>query len=179
MIIIHFLSYVFHQSHKTHKILNSKDGKTLIFYPTGKADTSFIVPDSVESIGYSTFKDCESLTSINVDVNNTVYKSENGVLYTKDGKTLIQFPAGKTDTSFVIPNGITGIEDFAFNDSALESITIPSSVNSIGKTAFDTCFYLNTINFCGTREQWDAIEKGEDWDAYTGNYTINFNYKGK
>ncbi len=161
-------------------VLYTKDGKALIYYPVGKTDTSFIIPDSVESIGYSTFKDCESLTSINVDVNNTVYKSENGVLYTKDGKTLIQFPAGKTDTSFVIPNGITGIEDFAFSDSALESITIPSSVNSIGETAFDTCFFLNTINFCGTRKQWNAIEKGEEWDyTISANYKINFNYKGK
>jgi hypothetical protein len=49
--------------------------------------TSVTIPDSVTSIGGFAFSDCTSLEYIEVDDNNVCYKSIDGVLYTKDGKT--------------------------------------------------------------------------------------------
>lgn len=48
--------------------------------------TSVTIPASVKHIGDEVFCDCTSLTTITVDGGNTVYSSEGGVLFTKDGK---------------------------------------------------------------------------------------------
>lgn len=46
---------------------------------------------------------CENLMSINVDSGNTMYSSDDGVLYNKDKTTLVRYPMGKTETTFQIP----------------------------------------------------------------------------
>ena len=148
-------------------VLFNKDKTKLIRYPEGKADASYSIPDSVTSIGYSAF--CSSLTSItipdsvtsigdgafdgcsklnqiNVDTANTTYSSVNGVLFNKDKTELIRYPAGKTDTSYSIPNSVTSIGGSAFSGcSSLTSVTIPDSVTSIGGHAFYGCDSLTSI----------------------------------
>ena len=140
---------------------------------------SMTIPDSVTYIGEHAFLYCSSLTSIDVDPDNAYFKSIDGNLYTKDGKTMIQYAIGNQDTSFVIPDGVTSIGDCAFLDcSSLTSVVIPDSVTSIGSTAFANCSSLTTINYCGTEAQWNAIIKGSRWNSGTGNYTVVYNYKG-
>ena len=108
--------------------------------------TSITIPSSVTSIGSYAFVRCDSLTNIIVDANNEKYKSIDGNLYTKDGKTLIQYAIGKKDTSFIIPDGVTSIGSDAFsNCKNLTSITIPSSVTSIGNYAFYYCSILYVV----------------------------------
>jgi hypothetical protein len=53
------------------------------------------IPDSVTSIGEAAFAVCCSLRNISVSPNNTAYQSIDGSLYTKDGKTLMQYALGK------------------------------------------------------------------------------------
>ena len=108
--------------------------------------TSVVIPNSVTSIGGDAFECCTSLTSIKVDENNANYKSIDGNLYSKDGKTLIQYAIGKTATSFDIPNSVTSIGDDAFECcTSLTSIVIPNSVTSIGDWAFSGCSSLTNI----------------------------------
>ena len=122
------------------------------------------IPDSVTLIGYEAFHNCSSLTSIEVDENNTTYQSLDGNLYNKDGTTLIQYAFGKTATEFVIPDSVTTIGDSAFNVCrSLTSIEIPDSVTTIGDYAFCLCNSLTSIVFEGTVEEWNAISKGTDW----------------
>ena len=103
-------------------------------------------PDSVTSIGNYAFLGCTSLTRITVDENNAYYKDIDGNLYSKDGRTLIQYAIGKNDTSFAIPNGVTSIGSLAFAPCySLTSITIPDSVTSIGSLAFASCYSLTSI----------------------------------
>ena len=87
-----------------------------------------------------------SLTSITVSNENTTYKSVDGKLYSKDGKTLIRYAGGKEDTSFTIPNSVTSIGFAAFADcDSLTSVTIPDSVTSIGNCAFEDCTSLTSV----------------------------------
>lgn len=63
----------------------------------------------------------------------------NGVLYadTAAGKVLILYPAMKAGTEYALENGTVRIDDYAFyNTNALEKVTIPYTVKSIGSYAF-------------------------------------------
>lgn len=104
------------------------------------------IGDSVETIGDYVFAVCNKLTSIIVDENNQYYKSINGNLYSKDGKTLIRYAIGKADTLFEIPNGVTTIGDTAFiGCKSIVSVSIPNSVSYIGTTALAACPKLTNI----------------------------------
>ena len=114
--------------------------------------TSITIGDSVTSIGDFAFSMCNNLI-ITVSSDNAYYTSVEGVLFNKNKTTLICYPEGKSDTSYVIPKGTTIVGDHAFTGcSKLNSITIYDSVTSIGVRAFDGCSKLNTVYYIGTEE---------------------------
>lgn len=99
--------------------------------------TSIEIPASVTSIGNSPFVRCTGLTGINVAESNAYYSSDCGVLFNKEKTTLISYPAGKTNTSYEIPSGVTSIDSCAFADcTGLTSVTISDSVTSLGDNVF-------------------------------------------
>ncbi|MBP0972879.1 MAG: leucine-rich repeat protein [Oscillospiraceae bacterium] len=106
---------------------------------------SVTIPGSVTSIDHGAFAACPALTEIKVDGGSS-YIAVDGVLLTADLKTLVQFPAGKADTSYTIPDGVASIDANAFygcND--LTTITLPDSLTSIGAEAFSRCAGLTSI----------------------------------
>ena len=108
--------------------------------------SSVIIGDSVTSIGSWVFGGCTSLKSITVDDKNSTYLSLDGVLFNKNKNELICYPAGKEDKSYTIPDGVTTIEGFAFeNCTSLKSIVIPNSVTSIEHGEFWGCTSLLSI----------------------------------
>ena len=125
--------------------------------------TSVIIPNSVTNIGRWAFYGCSSLTSITipnsvmsidgvfsgckieVDSENSYYKSEDGVLFDKAMTTLIRCPERKQG-EYVIPSSVTRIEEKAFlGCKYLTSITIPEGVTSIEGSAFSGCISLTSI----------------------------------
>ena len=106
--------------------------------------TSVVIPEGVEVINETAFDRCEALTAINVDPANETYASVDGVLFSKDMKTLIQYPAAKSNTAYAIPEGVAVINSKAFmNAHNLSDISIPSSVVEIGGSAFTGTKWLN------------------------------------
>jgi hypothetical protein len=133
-----------------------------------------VIPDSVTSIGWNAFENCTSLTSITVSANNTAYQSIDGNLYSKDGKTLVQYAIGKTDTSFTIPNSVTSIGHDAFaHCTKLTSVVIPDSVTSIGYRAFYECTRLTRVYYQGTASEWAEMAIGYD-NYYLINATLYY-----
>ncbi len=109
--------------------------------------TKIILPDSITSIGVGAFGSCSELTIIEVSATNTVYQTIDGNLYSKDGTVLIQYAIGKNETSFTIPSTVTSIGSSAFSGcSRLASINIPDSVTTIDASTFNGCSALTSIS---------------------------------
>jgi hypothetical protein len=85
-----------------------------------------------------------------VNAANPSYSSLNGVLFDKPQDTLIDYPPGLTNGTYIVPNSVTNIGDEAFDDCThLLNIVIPNSVNSISESAFAFCSRLTSVYFQG------------------------------
>ena len=125
--------------------------------------TSVTIPKSVTSLGWGAFGRCSQLTSIIVETENKNYSSIDGVLFDKAGTTILSYPAGKTETTYTIPDGVTRIDFGVFaNHSELTSVTMPSSMKSIGIAAFESCKGLTSITI---PPGVTNIEDGAFWDC--------------
>jgi len=108
--------------------------------------TSIVIPDSVISIGVSTFSGCTSLAEITVSPDNKNYSSVDGVLFNKDGSELIIYPKGNGRSAYTVPDGVTSISGSAFSGcTSLKEIVIPDSVTTIGSSAFEGCTSLSKV----------------------------------
>lgn len=126
----------------------------------------FHIPDSVTDIGVNAFYQCIHLESINIPQNilsvgagafdEIGFTGENsGWLYYIDNvliKCTLDWDVIYDDsaTTFKIKEGTRVIADNAFttsNFNQMKEITLPDSVVSIGKSAFEECRYLEKINF--------------------------------
>ncbi|MFK7911782.1 MAG: leucine-rich repeat domain-containing protein [Akkermansiaceae bacterium] len=107
--------------------------------------TRIIIPDSVRAIDIWAFEGCSSLSEISVGPGNTSYSSVDGVLLDKAQTDVRICPQGKTG-AYTIPSTVSSVGWSAFDGcSKLTSVTIPSGVTSIGNTAFRGCSDLTSL----------------------------------
>lgn len=103
--------------------------------------TSIYIPKTVEFIWDFAFDYCYSIKSFTVHEDNSVFKSQNGVLFTKSLYTLIKYPLASNTTSYTVPSATVEIAYGAFGDGGnvfcpknLTKLTIPGTVQVIGAT---------------------------------------------
>lgn len=111
---------------------------TTIHFPASFTDFHGKSENSGDNGGLDSWiKGCDSLKAFTVSENNPRYKSMNGILYSKDGKTVGPVPPAISFDS-INWNGISAIGDFAFcgRETQRADIEIPSQITSIGDYAF-------------------------------------------
>ena len=129
---------------------------------------SVTIGAAVTKIGRNAFGWCPNLRSIGVDKSNPYFCSKDGVLFSKNQKTLIQYPTGRHGkytipdgveqlgwgafagcrylTGIRIPNSVTTLAWNVLNGcDSLQTVTLPKNVTNIGAGAFMDCKRLDSI----------------------------------
>ena len=96
-----------------------------------------------QDILYS-FYDC-TIDAYEVPEDHPLYQAIDGVLFSKDGKTLLAYPGGRTDEHYDVPAGVEHIWPYAFGTDYLKTISLPIGLKTIGSGAFATCGRLQSI----------------------------------
>jgi len=133
--------------------------------------TEINIPESVEEIGDRAFDCCTSLREIRlpnslvkmghdalprgehskldrilIAPENIAYCTVDGVLYSKDMKTLILCPVNYANTVFAVPEGVEEIAPCAFQGcKKIRKVVFPNSVTKIGEEAFSRMYSLKTV----------------------------------
>ena len=162
---------------KTKELVITK-GKKIGYLPSEL--NKITIPDSIISFVSDDVLRKLNVANIVVSENNPVYKSIDGNLYSKDGKTLIKYATKKSASTFAVPSNVTNVGKYAFYSCYLKSVTIGNnvtdigeyafgtsrllttinisdSVSFIGEDAFDQCYELTKVNYLGTIDKWCHI----------------------
>ena len=106
--------------------------------------TSIDIPASVTYLGRA-FEYCDLLEEINVDKENPVYSSEDGIVFNKDKSEIIFFSWQNAD-EYIIPSSVKVIGKYAFAErDNLQKIILPKGLKEIGDNAFDGCSKLKEV----------------------------------
>ena len=125
------------------------------------------LPEGLESIGRLAFEGCEALRSISIPstvtgigdyafLNNAMdnikvssknknYASRDGVLFSKNFDTLIQYPLNKPDQEYTIPDTVKKVNDGALQYCSFEKLTLSKNMTSIDDGMFYPCFNLRKV----------------------------------
>ena len=139
------------------KVFGEVSSGTWVWHYTGSSIETVVIPDSVTTIAYQAFYDCDNLTKveipssvtkinrafdccyqleeIKVDEKNANYSSEDGILYNKAQTEVIRCPEGRT-AAVTLPDSVTQIGECAFYKCSLTDLTLPNGVTRIKSYAF-------------------------------------------
>lgn len=148
------------------------------------------IPDSVKNIGIEAFSGCHNLKEIKLP--KSLESIDNRAFYECHSLESITIPdtvtsIGKSAFSectnlkkIKLPKSLTTIKLALFKGcETLTSVTIPVSVTTIEKLAFMNCDKLTTINYTGTKENWEKIEKNLIHNEVLNKVSVNYNYIDK
>lgn len=151
-------SYIFYGCDNIENIVISDGIRELGNYAFAgyKGSLDLNLPESLVNIGDYAFSNCKF--SKNIKIPDNVKKIGNGAFFSCENLKEIS-----------IPNKVTEISDDTFsNCECLEEISIPKSIISIGNKAFYNCKNIKTINYGGSKSDWEKIK------IYDGNSALNY-----
>ena len=140
--------------------------------------TTFHIGKNIKQITFNPWGDCWSLKGFTVDEENPYYTTIDGVLYTKDKKTLVAYCDGMGST-YSVPEGTETIGEYAFYYCEfLSSVTLPASVKVLSNGSFFCCNEMTTFNIPEGVEEigMAAFYKTTNLKAFTVD-SNNPNYK--
>lgn len=149
-------------------ILYLADKSILVQYPASKPGNELVIPDAVsqlpdyafspnlnlekiaigpnlKKIPAGTFCECEELLAFSVDEANTIVCDKEGVLFSKDGSTLMQYPLGRYVDEYKVPEGTQAIADMAMVGCAISRLELPESLKSLGMFSLTAAPILESI----------------------------------
>jgi hypothetical protein len=104
------------------------------------------IPDKINELPY--FIDCDAIKEIIISKDNRYYTSVDGVIYNKNKTIILRYPPAKEATSYVIPNTVTTIREYAFSGlSVIKNVTIPDTVTNIGRGLFYGSSTIESVTF--------------------------------
>lgn len=142
--------------------------------------TEIEIPEGVKSIGYAAFISCNKLTTITLPASltsfngtaiaglsrltevkvadgNNSFKFENGILLSKDGKTM--YMALLTLTEINVPNGVVSIVGDTLSGSSATKIILPDTVSSnLSGTVFNGMNKLTKIELSSTSKNLKLVD---------------------
>lgn len=103
-----------------------------------------VIPENVTTIVGGAFGECPVLREIKVDEKNKKYADIDGVVCSKDLTVLRIYPNGK-GSEYTVPETVNTIDDFAFQGTDVEYVTLTDNITHIGVGAFSDCTKLRAI----------------------------------
>ena len=178
-------------------VLFDKDKSHIIKYPEAKQDITYVMPESVVSIGINAFADCKNLQNIKIsyalrEMNNWSFGgcSQLDNVEIPSGVEIIPryaFTKCSSLKSITLSEGLTSIDDYAFCDcDSLIEIIIPYGTESLGEGVFINCTNLkkvvipSSVTKIGNQiftDSPDAViygESGSYAETYANNNSITF-----
>jgi hypothetical protein len=80
----------------------------------------------------SPFFGADKVTSFSVSGDNLSFKSVGGVLFSKNGSILREYPGGKESTEYRIPDSVVEVDGQAIVNSYLKTLVVPSTLTTLG-----------------------------------------------
>lgn len=149
-------------------VVYTKDMKDLYYYPIGKTDEKFVVPEGVVNLGTKPFSSkyikeivlsstvestdqvfdyCQAIERISVVEDSAFFSNDEfGILYNKDKTELVRCPTNINTTAVVVPKNVTNLSKYAFyNCKYLESICLSPNITNISQFALRNCTKLKYL----------------------------------
>jgi hypothetical protein len=137
----------------TNGLLFNKTMTSLIEFPGGVGGT-YTVPANVTNVGEAFIGN--SLTAISAASGNEYFSSVGGVLFNKNQTALLEYPGGASG-GYTVPSTVTTVESASFEyGPAVTSVTMGTSVTSIGLYAFYDCLGLTNITVNAANTHYDT-----------------------
>ena len=136
-------------------------------------NVEYIQTETFNYMSTPSFHDCTNLTSITVSPENQTYTSTNGLLCSKDGRSLLYVPVGLSGR-LDVPAGIETIGREAMHYAlSIKIVHVPKSVKEIGSDAFP--IECTDVYYDGTEEQWNEISIGKNYNSdFPSGVTLHF-----
>ena len=117
------------------------------------------------------FYTANALKAIHASIGSSIYSSEDGVLFSITGDTLVTFPKASEFVDYKIPDGVKRISPYAFYGAdKLKSVTMPENLVCIDSLAFFGCKALENV---ALNEKLDTIAFGAFGCGWGDEYALN------
>lgn len=112
--------------------------------------TTIVLPKYLTSIGDGFLDSNSTITDIEVDTDNTLFSSIDGVLYDGAGETLLRYPKAKSSSTYTLADDTKVLANGSFVNITLSTINFNSSLIAIGTGVFEGATSLTRMNFTST-----------------------------